>query len=376
MPRCKVRVPCLSKIKKRKQKETTPPANDDEGVDKDDASRREVPDPDPSDMQDSGIIPDPDPSESQNTKNPPQIDHGEKESDKEGDKDSTTPQGDKPTGPSPEQQETIEIKPQKPVKFHKPHFSILEERELGSFASFFLGSLIHYSCVFVLTICTFPWSIGMCFHPGTKCAQGLAKVFMALSLLLNLIFIFGPYHIAQNFTSKDFIELERCAVVLAACWALINLKMFSCVLGSKSDALQLTLLDFLGIEYSPKLIRDYDECHFRPFKVCGLSEQNFYFLKLFSTFNFLISFSGALFYAFIVELIRSKSRSENRYTDYSAGLMISFAGGAFAFWYFSMKIVLQSLISTYRNFAYLKPLLPTKDDLSDNTSVVMNYGKP
>merc|ERR1719285_1026417 len=255
----------------------------------------------------------------------------------------------------------------------------IEDEPKNHCCSIFIAETVHSACVLILTVLTFPWNLPMfCFSSKNKAVAGLVKLLLAFSLLINVFILFGPLHttgpsiLTSYDVDEDSIQMwERCLIVVAVTWALINMQVFSCFCGP-GPAIQQAFLDFCGVSGPSRIMRGemYDEydSYFRLFSACGLSESNFFFLRLTSTIALLISITAGLAVAFGFQIA-------GLYDDYPPVILISFAGGGIAIWFVVMRIICHSLISSYGSYSLQSmgsPLLPKSNDNSDNISQADN----
>jgi len=255
----------------------------------------------------------------------------------------------------------------------------IEDEPKNHCCSIFIAETVHSACVLILTVFTFPWNLPMfCFSSKNKAVAGLVKLLLAFSLLINVFILFGPLHttgpsiLTSYDVDEDSIQMwERCLIVVAVLWALINMQVFSCFCGP-GPAIQQAFLDFCGVSGPSRIMRGemYDEydSYFRLFSACGLSESNFFFLRLTSTIALLISITAGLAVVFGFQIA-------SLYDDYPPVVITSFVGGGIAIWFVVMRIICHSLISTYGSYSLQSmgsPLLIKSNDNSDNTSQADN----
>jgi len=257
----------------------------------------------------------------------------------------------------------------------------IEDEPKNHCCAIFIAETVHSLCVLILTVLTFPWNLPMFCFPKAKnnrAIQGLVKLLLAFSLLINMFILFvphyttGPSFLTSYDVHEDSVQMwERCLTVVAVMWALINMQVFSCFCGP-GPAIQQAFVDFCGVSGPSRIMREemYDEydSYFRLFTACGLSESNFFFLRLSSTLALLISITAGLAVGFGFQIARV-------YSDYPPVLIISFVGGGIAIWFVIMRIICHSLISTFGSYSLQSmgsPLLTKSNDNSDNTSQADN----
>jgi len=212
-----------------------------------------------------------------------------------------------------------------------------------------IAYFIHYFSVFLLLVCTFPWtSILYCVikDRGDRAdfvSELFGKITIAFSFTLNICLLFGPFHFwnTTHHIDHHFIA-EASAGVVAFTWLYIHARF--CQGEQDNFSTQKWLLDLCCVQAPPDEFLSKDDEYGK-----------LYFLRIASTLAFLVALSSGFVFALLLELFRISD-------SHSTLQLVAFGTAVCVVWFIILRVICQSLVYTFGDEdeeSLHKPLLPS-----------------